>query len=369
MFAAASVPLRRAALRAIHLEIAMESILLVTDLSDAALPALQRAAQLASEQQAGLTVLTASAAGPANPWRAALRAPVDTSLALQRTRRVLNRVAREVRGRCELRLMAEGREGDAIEQIRRAAERADLVVLSGGRGNPLRAVLLGTPTERVVRVSRRPVLVVKRAPPMSAAPYRRVLVPVDLGDTAADRALPAIDLAALLAPDASLHLLHALTVPMESRLRLAGCPEDLRRSQRQRLHATRLHRLWSLAASFPRQRVFATVGEGPPCGLALKKSHEVSADLIVVGKEGRSALGDFLLGSTAQRLLAEAEADVLVLPQAALGPLAAGAAGETAGDIAAASSDETVDGPAAAPVPRPHVPGTRAARTAGIHSI
>jgi nucleotide-binding universal stress UspA family protein len=317
MFAAASVPLRRAALRAIHLEIAMESILLVTDLSDAALPALQRAAQLASEQQAGLTVLTASAAGPANPWRAALCAPVDSSLALQRTRRVLNRLAREVRGRCELRLMAEGREGDAIEQIRRAAERADLVVLSGGRGNPLRAVLLGTPTERVVRVSRRPVLVVKRAPPMSAAPYRRVLVPVDLGDGAADRALPAIGLAALLAPDASLHLLHALTVPMES-LRLAGGSDDLLRSQRQRLHATRLHRLWSLAASFPRQRVFASVGEGLPCGLALKKSREVSADLIVVGKEGRSALGDFLLGSTAQRLLAESEADVLVLPQAAL---------------------------------------------------
>ena len=109
-------------------------------------------------------------------------------------------------------------------------------------------------------------------------------------------------------------------VPMESRLRLAGCPEDLLRSQRQRLHATCLHRLWSLAASFPRQRVFATVGEGPPCGLALKKSHEVSADLIVVGKERRSALGDFLLGSTAQRLLAEAEADVLVLPRAALIP-------------------------------------------------
>ena len=329
MSAAAAVPLLRAALRAIHPENPMESILLVTDLSDATLPALQRAAQLASEQRAGLTVLTAAAAGPANPWRAALRTPVDTSLAMQRTRRMLNRLSREVRGRCELRLMDEGREGDAIEQIRRAAERADLVVLSGGRGNPLRAMLLGTPTERVVRVSRRPVLVVKQAPPMSAAPYRRALVPVDLADAAADHARSAIGLAALLAPDASLHLLHALTVPMESRLRLAGCSDDLLRTQRQRMHAVRLHRLWSLAASFTRQRIFATVGEGPPCSLVLKKSHEVSADLIVVGKESRSALGDFLLGSTAQRLLAEAPADVLVLPQAALGPRRAGGGEDT----------------------------------------
>lgn len=303
----------------------MESILLVTDLTDTALPALQRAAQLASEQRAGLTVLTAADAGPANPWRDALRAPVDTSLALQRVRRMLNRLSREVRGRCELRMMTEGRERDTIEQIRRAAQQADLVVLGGGRSNPLRAVLLGTPAERIVRVSRRPVLVVKRVPPAASAPYRRVLVPVDLAEAMADRAMPAIGLAARVAPDASLHLLHAVALPMESRLRLAGVSDDLLRSQRQRAQTTALHRLWSLAAMLPRQRVLASVGEGQPGSLALKKSLEVSADLIVVGKEGRSALGDFLLGSTARHLLAEAEADVLVLPHAALARPAAAA--------------------------------------------
>lgn len=293
----------------------LRSLLLVTDLSDNALPALQRAAHLASELQAGLTVLTAAADGPANPWRDALRAPGTTAVALQRTRRLLHRLSREVRGHCELRVMSNVGEGDAIAQIGRAAEEADLLVLGSPRGNPLRAMLLGTPAERVLRIARRPVLVVKRAPPLAGSPYRRVLLPLDLADEATDAAAPAIGLAARVAPDASLHLLHAVTVPMESRLRLAGCSEDLLRSQRQRAQATRLHRLWSLAASFPRQRVLASVGEGLPCGLALKKSREVSADLIVVGKQGRSALGDFLLGSTARRLLAEAEADVLVIPQ------------------------------------------------------
>lgn len=296
---------------------ALRSLLLVTDLSDAALPALQRAAHLASELQAGLTVLTAAADGPANPWRDALRVPGTTALALQRTRRLLHRLSREVRGPCELRLMDRGGEGDAIAQIGRAAGQADLLVLASPRGNLLRAMLLGTPAERVLRVARRPVLVVKRAPPLPAAPYRRVLVPLDLADDAADAAAPAIGLAARVAPDASLHLLHAMMAPMESRLRLAGCSEELLRSQRQRTQATRLHRLWSLAASFPRQRVLASVGEGQPCSLALKKSREVSADLIVVGKQGRSALGDFLLGGTARRLLAESEADVLVIPQPA----------------------------------------------------
>ena len=40
-------------------------------------------------------------------------------------------------------------------------------------------------------------------------------------------------------------------------------------------------------------------------------------ELFTPGKQGRSALGDFLLGSTARRLLAESEADVLVIPQPA----------------------------------------------------
>lgn len=294
----------------------LRSLLLVTDLSDAALPALQRAAHLASELRAGLTVLTAAADGPANPWRDALRPPVIATLALQRTRRLLNRLSREVRGPCELRLMAEGGDRDAMAQIGRAAEQADLLLLASPRGNPLRAMLLGTPAERVLRIARRPVLVVKQAPPLPASPYRRVLLPVDLADEGGDAAAPALGLAARVAPDASLHLLHAMMPGMESRLRLAGCSDELLRSQRQRTQAARLHRLWSMAASFPRQRVLASVGEGPPCGLALKKSRELSADLIVVGKQGRSALGDFLLGSTARRLLAEADADVLVIPRA-----------------------------------------------------
>jgi nucleotide-binding universal stress UspA family protein len=346
------------------LEKTMQSILLVTDLSDAALPALQRAAQLAAQQRAGLIVLTAADDGPANPWRDALRAPGATSLALQRARRMLNRLAREVRGRCELRMMAEGRESDAILQIRRAAEEADLVVLGGGRGNPLRAMLLGTPAERIVRVSRRPVLVVKRVPPAASAPYRRVLVPVDLAEAVVDRAMPAIGLAARVAPDASLHLLHAVSMPMESRLRLSGCSEEQLRSQRQRAQATALHRLWSLAAMLPRQRVFASVGEGPPSSLTLRKSLEVSADLIVVGKEGRSAIGDFLLGSTARHLLADADADVLVLPREALGPALGKAVGQTAGrgavaagkaPVAAVGASEVVSGFAAQNVHCKHI--------------
>ncbi|WP_284617202.1 universal stress protein [Aquabacterium humicola] len=290
----------------------LHSILLVTDLGDDALPALQRAVQLASEQQAGLTVLTAPAAGPVHPWRTGRDAFGAGEFALQRTRRLLRRLSREVSDPCELRLMAGGGEADALMRIGEAAGRADLLVLAAGRANPLRAWLLGSPAERVLRIAARPVLVVKQAPPLPGAPYRRALVPVDLDDGA----LPALRLAARVAPDAALHLLHAMNESLPSPLRLAGTPADVLQAARNRHRAACLHRLWGLAASLPRQRVFATVGDGRAGWLTLQKAQQVAADLVVVGRQGRSRLGEFLLGSTARTLLAEVPADVLVLPRA-----------------------------------------------------
>jgi hypothetical protein len=41
------------------------------------------------------------------------------------------------------------------------------------------------------------------------------------------------------------------------------------------------------------------------------------ADIIVAGKQGRSTMADFLLGSVTRRMLAQAACDVLILPRAA----------------------------------------------------
>jgi nucleotide-binding universal stress UspA family protein len=156
------------------------------------------------------------------------------------------------------------------------------------------------------------VLVVKRPPSLPPAPYRRALVPVDL----AEATKPAVGWAARVAPQASLHLLHALSVPMASRLRMADCSSELVRSTVHRAKTVSQHRLWNLAATLPARRTHTTLAEGQPAVLTLQKSREAAADLIVVGKSGRSLLGDFLLGSTAQRLLTEADTDLLVIPNA-----------------------------------------------------
>jgi hypothetical protein len=60
------------------------------------------------------------------------------------------------------------------------------------------------------------------------------------------------------------------------------------------------------------------VGHADVSRIALEAQATVSADLIVVGKDGPAAIGNFLLCSVAQRLVSNARCDVLVIPRVAL---------------------------------------------------
>ena len=89
-------------------------------------------------------------------------------------------------------------------------------------------------------------------------------------------------------------------------------------SWRERASARALERLDALIQSVEHQRATSSVGHGGESRIALEAQTAVGADLIVVGKDGQSAIGDFLLGSVAQRLVSDAQCDVLVIPRVAL---------------------------------------------------
>jgi nucleotide-binding universal stress UspA family protein len=243
----------------------------------------------------------------------------------QRIRRFLRRRAHGLDASDDVRWIEQADGRDPMQQILRAADDVDLVVIGGGTSGSLQTFLFGPMAERLVRLSRRPVLLVKRAPAMGSAPYRRALVPVDLLQACA----PAIGWAARIAPRASLHLLHALTLPMASRLRMADASRELVDATMHRARMASLHQLWGLAATVKSQRTLTTVAEGLPATAALQACRETAADLIVVGKSGRSTLADFLLGSTTRHLLSEADTDVLVLPRAPMPQAALGGAPRT----------------------------------------
>lgn len=141
--------------------------------------------------------------------------------------------------------------------------------------------------------------------------YRRVLVPVDFSAWS----LRAIELARRIAPDAMLVLMHAVELPYEGKLRFAGVDgaivaryrDGARREASQRLHDL------AAQAGLPADRVRLSLPDGAdPWMLIAHEEQAHDCDLIVIGKHGRNALADLLLGSTTRMVLAECSADVLV---------------------------------------------------------
>ncbi len=184
---------------------------------------------------------------------------------------------------------------------------ADLLVL-GARGEDyLSHLLLGTTAERLLRRTRRPVLMVKQT---SHEPYRRVLVPVDFSPWSAT----AIRLASRVAPRAELVLLHAFEAPFESKLQFAGVDEETINNYRMEARQESLTQLEMIAADVGLKPdvVRTCVHHGDASHVILTQEQELDCDLIVMGKHGQGVMEELLLGSVTKHILSESACDVLV---------------------------------------------------------
>ena len=198
---------------------------------------------------------------------------------------------------------------DPLAATVRAARDASLLVIGSRRGNPLRELVLGTQAERLIRLCRVPVLVVKR--PARGA-YRRVLVPVELGP----QARPVIAAALRMSRAPRMEVLHALDVREEIAMRACNLSEVEVRRQRQRAAQRAQATLEELIAQAGTcsPEALPAIGFGDAAMVVLARERAVRAQLLVIGKRRRGLLADFFLGSVTQRVLAAAKADVLVLP-------------------------------------------------------
>jgi nucleotide-binding universal stress UspA family protein len=169
-------------------------------------------------------------------------------------------------------------------------------------------VAIGSTAERIAKRSSRPVLMVRQLPHEA---YRRVLVPVDFSDWS----LSAIELARQVAPQASMVLMHAVEMPYEGKMHLAGVGEHVVAQYREAARLEALQRLSDLAADAgldaSRLRLSAP-GGADPWMLIAQEELEQDCDLVVIGRQGRHALDEFLLGSTTRMVVAEGTADVLI---------------------------------------------------------
>jgi nucleotide-binding universal stress UspA family protein len=55
--------------------------------------------------------------------------------------------------------------------------------------------------------------------------------------------------------------------------------------------------------------------DGVPADIIVKLSNELDIDLIVMGTNGRDSLTDYIVGSTAQKVVEKSKCPVLVMPK------------------------------------------------------
>lgn len=292
------------------------SILVATDFSVDGNNAVRRAALLAQQHDARLSMLHVVNPAGFKPLRDWFSRSIDIDLKTAQARATLRRFAAEIVGRHDVVANFEVLVGDAFEELLRASERVDLVVLGQRGKSPLKDLVIGKTADRLLRTCRTPVLVVKQA---VEAPYRRVLVPVDF-TPCSDAAVRA---AAVLAPGVGIHVFHAISSTREAVLREADVPEAVIRESRAREEAGVSARMRRSVArlGLDSRRMSFVLGRGPAARSTLLQAQTLSADLIVAGKQGRSTVAGFLLGSVSSRLLAGSSCDMVIIPRPVCEPV------------------------------------------------
>ncbi len=289
----------------------VRTILAATDLSPLARHAVVRAALVAGELGARLTLQHVVNVGALE----ALRHLIDAGSAdlqeklLDEMRGEVTALAAEIASRHAVQPDLHLVVGNVLAEIASHADAidADMLVMGARGAGFVRELLIGSTTERVLRKITRPLLVVKQ---MAHEPYQRALVPVDFSP----RALEALRLAQRVAPQAEYVLLHAFEVPFEGKLRYAGVEESALSSLRinARREATAMMNDLVAQAGVDENRVRRIVVHGEASVQVLEQEQAQDCDLIVIGKRGQGLLSELLLGSVTKHVLAQSAADVLV---------------------------------------------------------
>lgn len=200
--------------------------------------------------------------------------------------------------------------GRVIDEVLDHAQTHDVeLIVAGTRGeSALHRLTVGSTAERIAQRTRRPALLVRQAP---QTPYRRALVAVDFSDWSA----ASVRLARQVAPQAELLLTHAVAAPFQSYLHDAGVGDAVIQRQRQAARAEAAVRLKTLMAQpgCDGAPFRVLTPDADPAWLQIVRlAQEHLCDLIVMGKHGRHAVEELLVGSATRMVIAESACDVLV---------------------------------------------------------
>ena len=292
----------------------IRQILAATDLSTPARHAVVRAAWLAREHQAALTLHHVVDQGALATLESVIESMHRHKLedVVSDARQQINALATALTDKYGVAIDQRLDSGRVVRALMGAIADTDpdLVVL-GARGlGFVRHMLIGSTPERLLSRVRKPILVVRHAP---RAAYQRVLVPVDFSL----RSMPALTLAHSVAPNATLTALHVHQIPFEGRLHAAGLTQSAIDDVRAKVKARAESDMAALMercdkAGIPVTPLLAT---GDPSHRVLEHEHDQDCDLIVLGRHAHDPLSDLAVGSVARHVLSHAQGDVLIAGQ------------------------------------------------------
>jgi nucleotide-binding universal stress UspA family protein len=285
------------------------AILVATDFSAAANNAVRRAALLAREHDARLSILHVIDRRGVDRAGNGFSPAIDPAFSVAQARVDLRRLADELSRTFDVTADLVVKIGDPLDVLVSESSRASLVVLGRRAGASIKDLVFGTPAGRLLDACARPVLVVKQA---AEGPYRRVLAGLDFTLTSDAAAL----LAAELAPAADLHFTHAFHSRQDDALRRTDVPAAILRKLSAREEAGVVAQMQRRVATigFDSRELRFAVGRGPSASTILNQEQTQGADVVAVGRQRRSKWLDAFLGSVSRRVLARSRGDVLVVP-------------------------------------------------------
>lgn len=202
--------------------------------------------------------------------------------------------------------------GDVHAGILEAADQVDAeLIIVGPHRSRLRDVFVGTTAERVVRRSRRPLLVAVQPP---SAPYQRTLLALDFDEASKAAGRAAVDMGVF--EHTHVTVMHAFDAPAEAMMRRTMEQADVIDNYVEAEREQATGRLRELAAELgltpSGQRVVAIVGT--PARTILETAQSEDAHLIVMGTSQRKGFERLLIGSVTENVIRDAHRDILIVP-------------------------------------------------------
>ncbi|MEM8653765.1 MAG: universal stress protein [Pseudomonadota bacterium] len=273
----------------------LTSILIATDMSARSDRALRRAAHIARDHGASLTVMTV--------LDDAMPQDLITDLHAK-TRAVLEASIKEVCNGVTVTISAQP--GDpAIAILQACTDGIDLLVMGTHRTRPFLDIVRETTAQRITRLTTTPVLLVTDR---ADHPYAKVLSACDFSPASS----AAIRMANAVAPNASIAPVHALHVPYSGRLsRTSAAHEAIEASFRHDAESNA--KAWLADTALPTDKMSdLEILPGSALMILRSKVETQNIDLITVGAHGRVGAARSLLGSLATDLMRDPPCDVLI---------------------------------------------------------